>query len=125
VDRIPYYRDVEWLTFDGRAIFAGVEGTFQSRRTSIRPFMTIGYGMLRNDGIWIQKRVLGPGVSRIDDRVSLEGTFGSLTLSGGLDIPVGARTSIRTSLRVYAVQGRVDIDPFTIITPQVGVAYRW
>jgi hypothetical protein len=125
VDRIPYYRDVEWLTFDGRAIFAGVEGIFQSRHPRVRPYITFGYGVLRNDGTWVQKRVLGPGLSRVEDRVSLEGTFGSVTVSGGLDVPVGARTSIRTSLRIYAVEGRVDIDPFTIITPQVGVAHRW
>jgi hypothetical protein len=31
VDRIPYYRDVEYLRFDGRMLFAGAEAAFLSR----------------------------------------------------------------------------------------------
>src|SRR5688500_10803254 len=45
VDRIPYDRDVEWLTFEGRVLFAGAEASFQSARPKVRPFATIGFGV--------------------------------------------------------------------------------
>ena len=79
VERVPYHRDVEWLTFDGRVLFAGVEGSFQSQRKTTRPYVTFGYGIADNNGVWIQKTLVAPGQPRIDDRVTLDGTFRAAT----------------------------------------------
>src|SRR5687768_6067764 len=40
-DRIPYHRDEDYLAFDGRVLFIGVEAAFQSQRPRVRPFVTI------------------------------------------------------------------------------------
>jgi hypothetical protein len=91
----------------------------------VRPYVTFGYGVADNDGVWIQKTVIAPGLPRVDERVALDGTFRAATFSGGLDFRVGDRTSIRAGVRLYAIHGKVDIDPFTIISPTVGAVFRW
>ena len=39
VDRVGYHRDEDWLTFDGRVIFAGVEAAFSSSGRKVRGYL--------------------------------------------------------------------------------------
>jgi len=79
LERIQYYRDVEYLTFDGRMLFAGAESAFQSRTTTVRPCVTVGVGVFNEKGIGIQKRQLVPGTPRIEERLERRYTSGALT----------------------------------------------
>ena len=69
VDRVSYYRDVEWLTFDGRVLFAGAEASLRLRRPGTRPYVTIGAGILNDSGIWTRKTQTGPSQSRVDEKI--------------------------------------------------------
>lgn len=54
-DRVSYYRDVEWLTFDGRIVFVGAEADARLGSGRVAPSLTFGGGMLNDSGIWIRK----------------------------------------------------------------------
>jgi hypothetical protein len=126
VDRIPYYRDVEWLTFDGRILFVGAEAAFQSASPRVRPFAAIGIGILDDEGIWIRKTTTGPGRPRIDEQVTRDYLEVAMTSSAGIDFALSDRAAIRTTLRVHGlVSAADDLAPHLIIQPGVGLAWRW
>lgn len=126
IDRIGYYRDVEWLTFDGRILFAGVEGGFQSAARVVRPYVTVGAGVLNDDGIWIRKTQVALGSPRVEERSQRDGTHRAMTVSAGVDIPVSSRAFIRAGARFYGLlQTGDDLFPHLILQPTVGTAIRW
>lgn len=138
VERIPYYRDVEYLTFDGRVFFVGAEAAFQSTRRSMRPFVTVGAGALIDDGVWIRKTIdpraivdprtmiVDPRLSRVEERVDRDYRLGAMTASGGLDFAVSPRVSIRAGVRFHGLLGPGDdLAPLIILQPGVGVVWRW
>ena len=127
VDRIPYYRDVEYLTFDGRVIFSGAEVSSQSARPRVRPFVTVGVGIMNDRRAWIHKRTsfADPRV-RIEERTDHDFTLSVLTASGGLDIRATDHASIRVGARLHGLLDTGDdLAPHVIVQPFVGVAYRW
>ena len=72
-DRIPYHRDEDYLAFDGRVLFIGVEAAFQSQRPRVRPFVTIGAGVMNDQKDWTHRTQTrpwpGPGGERHRARV--------------------------------------------------------
>jgi opacity protein-like surface antigen len=126
VDRIAYYRDVEWLTFDGRVVFAGAEANMRFRRAGMSPYVTVGAGMLNDSGVWIQKNQAGPSAPRTAERIDRNGTAATMTASGGVEIPVSEHTSIRGALRFYGLLDTgEDLFPHTILQPIVGIVFRF
>jgi hypothetical protein len=125
-ERIPYHRDVEWLTFDGRVLFAGVEAAFASTRRTVRPFATVGVGFFDDDGIWIIKTTIDPRLPRVEAQVNRDYTLSAMTASGGLEFSVSERTSIRASVRFHGLLDTGDdLAPHVIIQPGIGLAWRW
>ena len=128
VSRIPYHRDIEYLTFDGRVLFAGAEASFRARRRTVRPFFTIGAGVFNDSGVWVQKTTIDPTQPRVHTTIDRDYTLGAFTSSGGIDFAVSERASVRAGVRLYGLlqtgDGR-DLAPHTIIQPAIGVAYRW
>jgi hypothetical protein len=128
VSRTPYHRDIEYLTFDGRILFAGAEASFRSARRTVRPFVTAGAGVFNDSGAWVQKTIVDPSQPRVHTSVERDYTLAAFTVSGGLDVALSERASLRAGVRLYGLlqtgEGR-DLAPHTIIQPGVGVAYRW
>jgi hypothetical protein len=128
VSRIPYYRDIEYLTFDGRVLFAGAEASFRSVRRTVRPFLTAGAGVFHDSGVWVQKTIVDLSQPRVHTTIDREYTLAAFTTSGGLDIALTERASLRAGVRLYGLlqtgQGR-DLAPHSIIQPGVGFAWRW
>jgi hypothetical protein len=126
VDRVAYDRDVEWLTFDGRVIFAGAEASLQLRRSGTTPYLTIGAGMLNDSGIWVRKTQVGPSQSRVDETIRRTGTKATLTSSGGADVRVSDRASIRAGLRVYGLLDTgEDLFPHFVLQPTMALVVRF
>jgi hypothetical protein len=126
VQRMPYYREVSWLTFDGRVLFGGVEAAWQARRDTVRPFVTAGAGMMHDERLWIRKVEIGPGQSRETGRSEHAYTLSMMTTSGGIDVRVSAHASLRASLRVHGlVDTGDDLAPHVILQPAIGAAWRW
>ena len=118
VDRVAYYRDVEWLTFDGHVVFAGAEASLRWRRAVTSPYVTIGAGVLNDSGIWTRKTQTDPSQSRVDEQIDRKGTRAALTSSGGIDIRVSERASIRAGLRFYGLLDTgEDLFPHVILQP--------
>jgi hypothetical protein len=128
VDRVPYYRDIDYLRFDGRVLFAAVKAAFLSRNAKVRPYFTLGAGVMDDDRIWINKRTVDPRLPRVKERSDLHYGLNMFTTSGGLDFGVSERTSIRAGLRLHGLldtgRGR-DLAPHTILQPTIGAAFRW
>jgi hypothetical protein len=126
VARIPYNRDVEWLAFDGRVIFAGVEAALRSAGPRVRPYFTAGAGVLNDRGIWTRKESAGPGAPRITETIDRRSTLGAFTASGGIDVRVSTRASVIAGVRFYGLlQTGNDLAPHVTVQPGVGVAWRW
>lgn len=126
IDRVAYYRDVEWLTFDGRVIFAGAEASLRLRRSGTSAYVTIGAGMLNDSGIWVRKGQVGPSQTRTDERIARTGTRAALTSSGGMDIRVSERASIRVGLRFYGLLDTgEDLFPHVTLQPTTALALRF
>ncbi len=128
VDRIAYHRDVEYLRFDGRVLFGGVEAAFLAAKTRVRPYVTVGAGIADDDWVWISKRTIDPRLPRVEERSEQHYRLGMVTSSVGLDVRVSERTSIRAGLRFHGLLDRKpggDLAPHTIIQPTVGAAFRW
>jgi hypothetical protein len=118
VDRVAYYRDVEWLTFDGRVIFAGGEASVRLGRGGSTPYLTVGAGMLNDSGMWVGKTQTGPSQSRVDEQIERSGTRAALTSSGGIDIRVSELASIRAGLRFYGLLDTGDdLFPHLVLQP--------
>lgn len=125
-DRVAYYRDVEWLTFDGRIIFVGaeVDATLGSGRGA--PYLTFGAGVLNDSGSWIRKTQTGPGQPRIDERIDRTGSKATMTGSGGVDIRVSPRVSLRGGLRFYGLLDTGDdLFPHVVIQPSATAVVRF
>jgi len=135
VDRVSYYRDVDWLTFDGRTVFAGAELSLQLGTGRTRPYVTFGAGVLNDDGIWVRKTQTGPSQPRMEERTDREGTRAAMTGSGGIEVGVAPRVSLRGGLRFYgkhdilngAFDAQLGHDPFPhlIIQPTVAAVLRF
>jgi opacity protein-like surface antigen len=126
VDRVAYYRDVDWLTFDGRVIFAGAEASLRWRPSGTSPYLTIGAGMLNDSGIWIRKTQTGPSQSRVDEQIDRTGTRAALTSSGGIEVRVSERASIRAGLRFYGLLDTgEDLFPHVMLQPTTALVLRF
>jgi len=127
VDRVGYYRNVEWLTFDGRVIFAGAEASLRfARGGGTSPYVTFGAGMLNDSGVWIRKTQVGPFQSRVDETIDRDGSKATMTASGGIEIPVSSRASIRGGLRFYGLLDTGDdLFPHIMIQPATAVVFRF
>jgi len=128
VDRIPYFRDIDYLRFDGRVIFAGVEAAFLSSNPNVRPYFTVGAGLMDDHRIWINKTTIDPRLPRVEERSDLHYRLKMFTSSTGLDFRVTERTSIRAGVRLHGLLdtgGGRDLAPHTIIQATIGAAFRW
>lgn len=118
-ERIPYHRDAEHLVFDGRVLFVGAEAAFQSTARTVRPFATIGAGLMMDDGLWTRKAV-------VEEQIDRSYQLAAMTASGGIDFAVSKAMSIRASLRFHGLLDTGDdLAPHIIIQPGIGVAWRW
>jgi hypothetical protein len=126
VDRVSYYRDVEWLTFDGRIVFAGAELSLGFGNGRTKPYVTFGAGVLNDDGIWVRKTQTGPSQSRIDERIDRHGAAATMSGSGGIEIGVAPGVSLRGGLRFYGLLDTGDdLFPHTVIQPTVAAVLRF
>ena len=126
VDRVAYYRDVEWLTFDGRVLFAGAEASMQLRRSGTTPYFTFGAGVLNDSGIWVRKTQTGPSQSRVDEEIERTGTRAALTSSGGIDVRMSERAAIRAGLRFYGLLDTgEDWFPHIVLQPAAALVLRF
>jgi outer membrane protein with beta-barrel domain len=126
VDRVPYHRDIEYLKVDGRVLYGGVELGFLSANPRVRPYITIGIGRFKDDGVWVFKHFTGPGSQREEEAIPRHYSAGMFTSSGGVEVRMSDRTSIRAGLRLHGLLNTGnDALPHTIIQPTIGVAYRW
>jgi opacity protein-like surface antigen len=125
VDRVGYYRDVEWLTFDGRVVFGGAEAAFDWPGR-VRPYVTVGVGVLNDSGIWIQKTSPGPLQPTVETRVDRRGSRAGMTSSAGLSVAMSSRLSLRAGLRWYGLlQTGDDLFPHAMLQPTIGIAWRF
>ena len=126
VSRVPYSVSHETLTIDGRLVFAGIEAVMQSRRSTVRPFWSIGGGLFNDDSVWIYRTPPNPVIPSREDRIEHHYHLLAMTTAGGLDIPVSSRASILVSGRFYGVPRPThDLAPVLIIQPAIGMAWRW
>jgi hypothetical protein len=126
IQRIPYNRDIEYLTFDGRVLFTGLEAAFQSSKPKVRPMATIGAGVFNDDGVWIQKTIVNPSLPRVTTSSPRNYNLAAMTASGGVDFWLNERASIRTTVRFHGLLDTGDdAAPHIIIQPGIGVAWRW
>ena len=125
-DRVAYYRDVEWLTFDGRIVFVGAEADAVLGSGRVAPYLTFGAGMLNDSGIWIRKVQTGPSQPRIEERTDRTGSKATMTGSGGVDVRVSPRLSLRGGLRFYGLLDTGDdLFPHVVIQPSALAVLRF
>jgi hypothetical protein len=125
-DRIPYHREVEYLEFDGRVLFAGVEAAFQSRRPRVRPFVTIGGGVMTDRKRWTHRTLIGPGQTRVDEVTEHAYTLAAVRSSGGLDIRLSEALSLRAGVTFHGLLGKADdLAAHGILQPTAALAWRW
>lgn len=126
VSRVPYTFNREYLTIDGRYVFAGVEAAFRSRRETFRPIFTVGAGMMNDDSTWRYRRRNEPGLPDTVDVTDHHYTLSMFTMSTGMDFRVSDRTAVVARLRMYGLLDTGDdLAPHTSIQPGIGVTYRW
>jgi hypothetical protein len=124
VDRVTYFRDVEWLTFDGRILFAGAEADVRFAAAGITPYVSFGAGVLNDAGIWIRKSQVGQ--SRVDEQIDRSGSKATMTVSGGIEVPVSDRASIRGGVRYYGLLDTGDdLFPHVVLQPMAAVVIRF
>ena len=125
-DRIPYHRDEDYLAFDGRVLFIGVEAAFQSQRPRVRPFVTIGAGVMNDQKDWTHRTQIGPGQSRVESVTEHEYTLAAMRSSGGIDVRLTDALSLRVGLTFHGLLDTGnDLAAHLILQPAVGVAWRW
>ena len=127
-DRIPYHRDEDYLAFDGRVLFIGVEAAFQSQRPRVRPFVTIGAGVMNDQKDWTHRTQPGPGQFRVESITHHEYTLPAIRSSGGVDVRLTDALSLRVGLTFHDLLDTGDGDDLAahfILQPAVGVAWRW
>ena len=125
-DRIPYHRDEDYLEFDGRVLFIGVEAAFQSQRPRVQPFFTIGAGIMNDQKDWTHRTQVGPGQVRVESVTQHEYTLAALRSSGGVDVRLTDALSLRAGLTFHGLLDTGDdLAAHLILQPTVGVAWRW
>ena len=125
-DRIPYHRDEDYLAFDGRVLFIGVEAAVQSQRPRVRPFVTIGAGIMNDRKDWTHRTQTDPGQGRVESVTEHEYTFAMLRSSGGIDVRLTDALSLRAGLTFHGLLDTGnDLAAHLILQPAVGVAWRW
>jgi hypothetical protein len=125
-DRIPYHRDEDYLAFDGRVLFIGVEAAFQSQRPRVRPFVTIGAGVMHDRKDWTHKTQTSPGQSRVESVTTHEYTLAAMRSSGGIDVRLTDALSLRIGLTFHGLLDTGnDLAAHLIVQPAVGAAWRW
>ena len=125
-DRIPYHRDEDYLAFDGRVLFLGVEAAFQSQRPRVRPFVTIGAGVMNDQKDWTHRTQPGPGQFRVESITHHEYTLAAMRSSGGVDVRMTDALSLRIGLTFHGLLDTGDdLAAHLILQPAVGVAWRW
>ena len=125
-DRIPYHRNVEYLEFDGRVLFAGIEAAFESRRRRVRPFVTIGGGVMTDKKRWTRRTQTGPGQYRVDGVTEYAYTLAALRSSGGVAIRLSEALSLRAGLTFHGLLGKADdLAAHGILQPTATLAWRW
>ena len=125
-DRIPYHRDEDYLAFDGRVLFIGVEAAFQSQRPRVRPFVTIGAGVMNDQKDWTHRTQLGPGQSGWRASPSTSTRWPAMRSSGGIDVRLTDALSLRVGLTFHGLLDTGDdLAAHLILQPAVGVAWRW
>jgi hypothetical protein len=125
-DRIPYHRDEDYLAFDGRVLFIGVEAAFQSQRPRVRPFVTVGAGIMNDRKDWTHRTQIGPGQVRVESITEHEYTLAAMRSSGGVDGRLTDALSLRVGLTFHGLLDTGDdLAAHIILQPAVGVAWRW
>jgi hypothetical protein len=125
-DRIPYRRDAEYLVFDGRVLFAGVEAAFRSTRARVRPYAAIGAGMMHDAKRWTHRRQIGPGQYLVDEVTDHEFMRTTVRASGGMDVSLSEALSIRAGLTFHGLLDTGDdLAAHVILQPVVGIAWAW
>lgn len=125
-DRVSYYRDVEWLTFDGRIVFVGAEADARLGSRRVAPYLTFGAGVLNDSGVWIRKTQTGPSQPRVDERIERTGSRATMTGSSGIDIRVSPRMSLRGGIRLYGLLDTGDdLFPHVVIQPSAIAVVRF
>lgn len=125
-DRIPYHRDEDYLAFDGRVLFIGIEAAFQSRRPRVRPFITIGAGIMDDQKDWTHRTQIGPGQVRVESVTRHEDTLAAMRSSGGVDVRLTDAMSLRFGLTFHGLlETGNDLAAHLIVQPTVGAAWRW
>lgn len=127
VDRIPYHRDAGYLEFDGRVLFVGGEAAFLWERPRVRPFVTIGAGLLHDRKRWVHRVPTCPGGQYRDDSVTdHEYTLAAMRSSGGVDIRLSEALSLRAGLTFHGLLDTGDdLAAHLILQPGAAVAWRW
>ena len=127
LDRAAYHRDEDWLEFDGRVVFAGAEAAFHYRPAQrVRPYWSIGAGFFNDDGTATWKSQIGLLQPRLEERVERHFTFAAMTASGGIEVPLSPRASIRTGLRFHGLLDTGDdAAPHTMLHATVGMSWKW
>jgi hypothetical protein len=125
-DRIPYYRDADYLVFDGRVLFVGGEAAFQWRQTRVRPFFTIGAGVMHDRKQWTHRMQTGPGQYRVESITDHEYTLAAMRSSGGIDVLLTDDLSLRAGLTLHGLLDTGDdLAAHTILQPMTGLVWRW
>jgi hypothetical protein len=126
VDRIPYHREAEHLVFDGRVLFAGVEAAFGWSAGRVRPFVTVGAGLMHDRKRWTHRSLAGPGRMRVDEVTEHAYTLTTARASGGIEVPLSEGLSVRAGVTVHGLLDTGDdLAAHVILQPMAGVAWRW
>jgi hypothetical protein len=127
VDRIPYHRDAGYLEFDGRVLYAGAEAAFLWRPSRVRPFVTIGAGVMHDRKRWVHRVPTGPGGAYRDDSVTEHAfTLAAMRSSGGVDIRLSDALSLRAGVTFHGLLDTGnDLAAHLILQPTAAVAWRW
>ena len=125
-DRIPYHRDEDYLAFDGRVLFAGVEAAFQWHPSRVQPFVTVGAGVLNDEKRWTHRTLVGPGEPRDESVTEHAYTLAAVRSSGGIDIRVSDAFAVRAGATFHGLLGTGnDLAAHMILQPMAGVVWRW
>ena len=126
VDRIPYHRDAGYLEFDGRVIYAGAEAAFRWERRRLRPFVTVGAGVMHDRKRWTHRTQTGPGGYRVDSVTDHEYTLAALRSSGGLEVRLSDAVWLRTGVTFHGLLDTGDdLAAHAILQPTAGIAWHW
>jgi hypothetical protein len=127
VDRIPYHRDAGYLEFDGRVLYAGAEAAFRWKPSRVRPFVTIGAGIMHDRKRWIHRVPTGPGGPYRDESVTEHAyTLAAMRTSGGVEIRLSDVVWLRTGATLHGLLDTGDdLAAHVVLQPTAGLVWRW